>query len=152
MPGHTEPIHHFPQLSHIPLQRAGQHFLLPTVSQVIGRRPLRQSRQAAINLSVSLFACQSVVFRVSLASPTSTPEAACGRGESGGVSTGHSAYITSTLGPFVLFDPGLLSCFQTGGSESCGGNVQGDAVTGPVCECMCAFEWCFNKRLPVHVL
>lgn len=40
------------------------------------------------------------------------PKAGCGSGESSGVSTGHSAYITSTLGPFVLFDPGLLRPFK----------------------------------------
>lgn len=55
------------------------------------------------------------------------------RGEQWG---GHSAYITGTLGPFVLSDPGLLSRFQTGINTNCGGNVQGDTVTGPVCVCV----------------
>lgn len=34
--------------------------------------------------------------------------------------------------PFVLSDPGLLSRFQSGSNTSCGGKVQGDAVTGRV--------------------
>ena len=53
LPGHEEPIHHSPQLSHILLQRAGQQFLLPTVYQVISSRPLRQSTQAVISQPVS---------------------------------------------------------------------------------------------------
>lgn len=113
-------------------------FSFPTVSRVIISRLLRQSREAAVSPT---FVCQSVVFRVSrnrdgAPCPTSPPRQHWGQGESSGVSTGHSAYITSTLGPFVLSDPGLLSCFQTGRNTSCGGNVQGDTVTGHVCECV----------------
>lgn len=73
------------------------------------------------------------------------PQAAFGSGESSGVSTGPSAYITSTLGPFVLSDPGLLSRFQTGSNTSCGGNVQGDTVAEPMCEAMCGLERWFVR-------
>ncbi|PWA29287.1 hypothetical protein CCH79_00014022 [Gambusia affinis] len=57
--------------------------------------------------------------------------AECGTKESHGVSPGCSAYLTNTLGAFVLPDPGLLSCFQTGSSTSSKENVQGNTVTGP---------------------
>lgn len=42
--------------------------------------------------------------------------------------------------------------FQTGSNTCCGGNVQGDTVAGPLCECRCVFELCSNKRLPMNVL
>lgn len=94
LPGDTEPIHHAPQLWHIPLQQADQHFFLPTMSQVISSGLLRDSRQAAISLPVSLFVCQSVVFRVSHNKdgppcPSSAPRAAFGRGERSGVQCLH---------------------------------------------------------------
>lgn len=129
LPGHT--VHHSSQLSCIPPQRAGEHFPLCPRSSAAGPRD-RADR----------LACRyqrSLVFRVSHGRdvppcPTWAPP----RQHVVTRWTLDTVLASPTLwGPFVLSDPGLLICFQTGSNTSCGGNVQGDTVTGPECVCVC---------------
>lgn len=102
------------------------------MSQVIGSRPPRQSRQAA-GISVRLSSGSVTAGTFLPVPPRPLPGSMWGKRW-----TLDTVLASPTLwGPFVLSDPGLLICFQTGSNTSCGGNVQGDTVTGPECVCVC---------------
>lgn len=117
-PGHSQLIHCSPTAyDRIPLQFDGQHFsYLTTVSQVTSGEALLPSACTADVQNASGTPGVSA-FRVGTLLSITPHDSVCGSGCREGA--GHSAYITNTLGPFVLSDPGLLSCFQTGRNTRC---------------------------------